>query len=162
MLSFEELYLAYSPDVYRFAYWLSGDKGEAEDITSDTFVRAWMNFDSIRTETLKAYLFTITRNIYLELLRKKHIHQPLEESHPDAHPKVERVIEYQNELAAIEESLQAIPEMDRSAFILRVQYGLSYAEIARVLKLSESAAKVKVHRTRKKLFTEYQERNSYE
>jgi RNA polymerase sigma-70 factor (ECF subfamily) len=98
----------------------------------------------------------------LELLRKNRIHQPLEESHPDSYPKVESVIEDQHELAAIQEFLQTLPEMDRSAFILRVQYGLSYAEIARVLKLSESAAKVKVHRTRKKLFTEYQERNSYE
>jgi RNA polymerase sigma-70 factor (ECF subfamily) len=162
MLSFEELYLAYSPDVYRFAYWLSGDKREAEDITSDTFVRAWMNFDAIRTETLKAYLFTIARHIYLESLRKNHAHHQLEESHPDSHPKVERVIENQNELASIRAFLQILPEIDRSAFVLRVQYDLPYAEIARVLELSESAVKVKVHRVRKKLFNDYQERNSHE
>lgn len=162
MLSFEELYLAYSPDVYRFTYWLSGDKREAEDITSDTFVRAWMNFDAIRTETLKAYLFTIARHIYLESLRKNHIHHPLEESHPDSHPKIERVIEDQNELDAIQKFLQNLPEIDRTAFVLRVQYDIPYAEIARVLKLSESSVKVKVHRARKKLFSDSQERNSHE
>jgi RNA polymerase sigma-70 factor (ECF subfamily) len=58
MLSFEELYIAYSPDVYRFANWLSGNTNDAEDITAETFTRAWMNFAIIRTETLKAYLFT--------------------------------------------------------------------------------------------------------
>jgi len=79
MLNFEELYLVYSADVYRFAYWLCGDRRDAEDITSDTFVRAWMNFDMIRTETLKAYLFAIARNTYLESLRKRHHHDQLTE-----------------------------------------------------------------------------------
>ena len=56
MLALEELYLAYSLDVYRFAYWLSGDKENAEGINYDTFVQVWTNFSEIRTETLKAYL----------------------------------------------------------------------------------------------------------
>src|SRR6266508_4840315 len=122
MLSFEELYLVYSPDVYRFAYWLSGDKGDAEDITSDTFVRAWMNVDMIRTETLKAYLFTIARNIYLESLRKHRDHELLRDTHPDAHPSVEKVIETQSELDLIHDTLLTIVEIDRSAFVMRVQY----------------------------------------
>ena len=152
MLSFEELYVAYSPEVYRFASWLSGNSNDAEDITSETFVRAWINFDTTRTETLKAYLFTISRNIYLESLRKKRDHELLRDSYPDAHPSVEKVIETQSELDLIHDTLLTIVEIDRSAFVMRVQYDLSYAEIARVLQLSESAAKVKVHRVRKRLF----------
>jgi RNA polymerase sigma-70 factor (ECF subfamily) len=155
MLTFEELYLAYSPDVYRFAYWLAGNSGDAEDIASDTFFRAWMNFNTIRTETLKAYLFTIARNIYLESLRKNRNHRHLEESHPDTHSTVERVIEDQGELDTVQKFLKALPEVDRSAFVLRIQYDLPYAEIARVLQLTESAVKVKVHRVRKKLFAEF-------
>jgi len=152
MLSFEELYVAYSPEVYRFASWLSGNSNDAEDITSETFVRAWINFDTTRTETLKAYLFTISRNIYLESLRKKRDHELLRDSYPDAHPSVEKVIETQSELDLIHDTLLTIVEIDRSAFVMRVQYDLSYAEIARVLQLSESAVKVKVHRVRKRLF----------
>jgi RNA polymerase sigma-70 factor (ECF subfamily) len=98
----------------------------------------------------------------LESLRKNQTHHPLTESHPDSRPKVEGVIEDQNELDEIQDFLWTLPEMDRSAFVLRVQYDLSYAEIARVLKLSEGAVKVKVHRVRKKLFSDYQERNSHE
>ncbi|MCB0119929.1 MAG: sigma-70 family RNA polymerase sigma factor, partial [Anaerolineales bacterium] len=83
MLSFEELFIAYSPEVYRFAAWLSGNDNDAEDITAETFARAWMNFASIRTETLKAYLFTIARNIYFESLRKKrHHYEVLDENLP--------------------------------------------------------------------------------
>ena len=152
MLTFEELYVAYSPDVYRFAAWLSGNTNDAEDITAETFARAWMNFNNIRTETLKAYLFTIARNCYLEALRKRHDHDPLNETHPDAGPIPEKIIETQSELDQVHTTLLTLAEIDRSAFVMRVQYDLSYAEIARVLQLSEGAVKVKVHRIRKLLF----------
>ena len=55
------------------------------------------------------------------------------------------------EMEMVERVLRAIPEIDRAAFILRVQHELPYAEIARVLQPSLAAAKVKVHRARKKL-----------
>jgi RNA polymerase sigma factor (sigma-70 family) len=152
MLSFEELYVSYSPDVYRFATWLSGNANDAEDITAETFTRAWMNFSIIRTETLKAYLFTIARNIYLESLRKRKDHESLNDSHPDSHPTLERSFEIKSEIDHIRALLLTLPESDRSAFVMRVQYDLSYAEIARVLQTSEGAVKVKVHRARKLLF----------
>ena len=152
MLTFEELYVAYSPDVYRFATWLSGDPNDAEDITAETFARAWMNFAIIRTETLKAYLFTIARNIYLESLRKNRDHESLNETHPDLHPAMEKALETKSEIDQIRSTLLTLPEIDRSSFVMRVQYDLSYAEIARVLQLSEGAVKVKVHRVRKLLF----------
>ena len=49
MLNFQDLYESYASDVYRFAYWLTGDRPEAEDITSETFIRAWVNRTTIRT-----------------------------------------------------------------------------------------------------------------
>jgi len=152
MLSFEELYVAYSPEVYRFANWLCGNTKDAEDITSETFTRAWMNFNNIRTETLKAYLFTIARNFYLESLRKHREHELLDEAHPDSHPGMESTLEAQGELDQIRSVLLSLAELDRSAFVMRIQYDLPYAEIARVLNLSENTVKVKVHRVRKRLF----------
>ena len=71
MINFQDLYESYANEVYRFALWLAGDRLEAEDITSETFIRAWVHNSKIRTETLKAYLFTISRNIYLQHQRKK-------------------------------------------------------------------------------------------
>ena len=152
MLSFEELYITYSPDVYRFACWLAGNTNDAEDITAETFTRAWLNFAIIRTETLKAYLFTIARNIYLESLRKHQSHETLNEGHSDPFPAMERALEARGELDQIRTTLLTLAEIDRSAFVMRVQYDLPYAEIARVLQLSEGAVKVKVHRVRKLLF----------
>jgi len=143
--------VAYSPEVYRFANWLCGNSSDAEDITSETFTRAWMNFSKIQTETLKAYLFTIARNIYLESLRKRRDLIALDDEHPDTSQKVESLIETQSEIDQIRNILLTLPEIDRSAFVMRVQYDLTYAEIARVLQISEGTSKVKVHRVRKRL-----------
>jgi RNA polymerase sigma-70 factor (ECF subfamily) len=158
MLDFEKLYEDYAAEVYRFAFWLAGDGTEAEDITSETFVRAWARKSAIRTETLKAYLFTIARNIYLEHMRKNRNHVALEDVHPDPSPGPYRSVESKLELLRVMEVIQSLPEIDRAAFVLRVQHDLPYDEIARVLELSLTAAKVKVHRVRKKLLIDRIER----
>ena len=138
MLDFEDLYQTYAPEVYRFSFWLAGDNAEAEDITTETFIRAWTNSKPPRTETLKAYLFVIARNLYLEQNRKEKRQVPLEDHYPDPTPGPEKVTESRTELQEIIERLKAFSEIDRSAFILRVQHELPYAEIARVLGISIS------------------------
>jgi len=154
MLSFEELYTEYAGDVYRFATWLSGDPMEAEDITAETFVRAWLHFGSIRMETLKGYLLKIARNVFLTKLRKDRREVMLLEVYPDPSPGPEAMSEARITLSQVNAFLQTLPECDRTAFVLRLQHDLPYGEIARVLEVSEVAARVKVHRTRKKLLLE--------
>ena len=153
MLNFQDLYESYAADIYRFVFWLANDRFEAEDVTSETLIRAWTHNSTIRTETLKAYLFTIARNVYLERRRKGKNEVILADVYPDPTPGPEKLIESQSELRHVQRLLQTLPEVDRAAFVLRVQHELPYAEIARVLELSLTAVKVKVHRVRKKLLT---------
>lgn len=153
MLQFRELYNSYSAEVYRFALWLTGDSCEAEDITSETFIRAWVQHSRIRTETLKAYLLTIARNIYLGHQRKRKNQVDLEDTYPDPAPGPDKVTESRLMLLRVHKILQALPEIDRTAFVLRVQHELPYTEIARSLGLSLAGTKVKVHRVRKKLIS---------
>lgn len=61
------------------------------------------------------------------------------------------VTEQRFEINMVHRILQTLPELDRAAFLMRVELELPYAEIARALKISLSAAKVKVHRVRKRL-----------
>ena len=151
MINFQDLYESYGDEVYRFALWLSGNRLEAEDITSETFIRAWVHSSKIRTETLKAYLFTISRNLYLQHQRKKKCQVVLEDVHPDPAPGPDILTESQFKLERVQKILQTLPEIDRTAFVLRVQHELPYDEIARILELSLTATKVKVYRVRKKL-----------
>ncbi len=101
MLTFQDLYEYYAVDVYRFSVWICGDKIEAEDITSETFIRAWAKRNTIRTETLKAYLFKIARNIYLEKLRKLNRADDLNLNYPDPSPGPEEIFENRLDLAII-------------------------------------------------------------
>jgi RNA polymerase sigma-70 factor (ECF subfamily) len=151
MLNFSDLYESYAAEVYRFALWLCGDGSESEDITSETFIRAWAHNSKIRTETLKAYLFTIARNVYLEMQRKDKNHVNFDLDYPDPAPEPDSVVESKFDLHRIRRHLQTFPEVDQSAFVLRVQHELPYAEIARILGISVPAAKVKVHRVRRKI-----------
>ncbi len=59
MTDFHSLYQQYAPQVHRFALFLCGDASLADDITSETFVRAWVGQGKIREATVKAYLFAI-------------------------------------------------------------------------------------------------------
>jgi RNA polymerase sigma-70 factor (ECF subfamily) len=151
MLNFQDLYESHASEVYRFAFWLAGESSEAEDITSETFIRAWVNRSTIRTETLKAYLFAIARNAFLHGQRRRNRQVVLEDVYADPAPGPSERVETRLELLSVQRFLQTLPEIDRAAFVLRVQHELPYTEIARVLGLPLSATRVKVHRVRRKL-----------
>ncbi len=148
MTSFGELYARYAGDVHRFALYLSGDRHEAEDITSETFVRAWTATVPIRTETVKGYLLTIARNLFLQGLPRKSRHTALDERLRDPRASTDAPAERNSELAVVLERLQSLPEGDRAALLMRAVDELSYEEIARALQITLSAAKTRVYRAR--------------
>ena len=151
MTDFEDLYQRYARDVYRFALYLSGNKALAEDIASETFVRVWTVRDAIRTESVKAYLFTIARNLHADGRRREARHVAIPEVLLDPSPGPEVEALDRQALEAVLLALQQIPEVNRAALLMRAQDSLPYEEIARSLGLSVSAAKVKVHRARLRL-----------
>lgn len=108
MITFHEIYERHSKDVYRYAFWLSGDSEDAQDITAETFARAWAGRDEIRTATVKAYLFAIARNIYLKA--RRHVNRqtdlPLDQS--DGSPAPEQVVESKLALQQAISMIQAL------------------------------------------------------
>ena len=114
---FSSLYQKYALDVFRFALYLSGDRSEAEDITSETFVRAWTSPEAIRAETVRGYFFTIARSLFLQGLRKKRRHVELSDElrDPQAGPPVHA--EQKAEIRAVMDGLQQLPESDRAALL---------------------------------------------
>ncbi|MFZ3202202.1 MAG: sigma-70 family RNA polymerase sigma factor [Candidatus Acidiferrales bacterium] len=148
MTSFGELYKKHAADVYHFALYLSGERGEAEDITSETFVRAWTSPEPIRMATVKGYLFTIARNLFLQGLRKKSRQVALDEELRDPQAGPYAHAEQKAELDAVLARLQKLPESDRAALVMRAFDDMPYEEIARALGISLAAVKVKIHRAR--------------
>jgi RNA polymerase sigma-70 factor (ECF subfamily) len=100
---------------------------------------------------VKAYLFAIARNLYLQDHRKAKRQIGINASLADSALTPEQQVEAHLELDRAMQVIQALPEADRTAFLLRVQHELPYEEIARVMQLPLTTVKVKIHRARLKL-----------
>lgn len=150
VINFHELYQKYAHDVHRFAFWLCGNEQDAEDITSETFVRALTSKSEIQTETVKGYLLTIAKNLAFKRIKQIKRLTDLTSNLP-AYGQLEQTAETNLSLQSAMKFLQSLPEIDRAALLMHIQEDLSYQEIAHALGLSVTAIKVKVHRTRIKL-----------
>ena len=151
-VSFKELYQRYSADVYRFSYWLCGNEDDAKDITSETFVRIWTSETETKSETVKAYLFTIARNLYLHEKRKMKRFTPITDAIAETAVQPEHNADERSDLEQTMAAIQTLSEIERTILLLRAENELSYEEIATMTGLTVSLVKVKLFRARKKLF----------
>jgi len=150
-VEFGQLYERYARDVLRFAWYLTGSLSEAEDITSETFVRAWVESDKLRVGTVKAYLFMIARNLHVDWRRLEARRGEMVQEPADPSPGPQDEAGARDQLKAVIAALQQLPEIDRAALLMRSQDDMPYETIAAALGLTPVAARVKVHRARMKL-----------
>jgi RNA polymerase sigma-70 factor (ECF subfamily) len=149
--NFHDLYQKYAQDVYRFAYWLCGNAQDAEDITSETFVRALTVPDRIEAETVKGYLLTIAKNLAYKKNKRDQRFAPLDSEIISSLDGPAKSAETSASLQYTMRFIQTLHPTDRAALLMRLQDELSYEEIASVLNISLAATKVKIHRSRLKL-----------
>jgi RNA polymerase sigma-70 factor (ECF subfamily) len=141
--TFQEIYDAYARDVYRFARFLSASDDAAQDITAETFLRAWAGRSAIRVGTAKAYLLAIARNLARDRRRVARrwpgAEMPARSVPPDAETRIE--------VNRVLREVRALPAAYGEPLML-VAHGLSYQEAGRVLGLSVGTVKIRVHRAR--------------
>jgi len=145
------LYRRHASAVFRFAWGLCGERSEAEDIVSETFVRLLTKPPRIETRTALAYLLAVARNTHLTLKRRRWREVPLPDEICARECDPEGRLDDHARLESVLRALGDVPEGERSALLLRVNHDLSYEEIAAVLETSVCAARVRVHRARLRL-----------
>jgi len=151
---FETLYRSSRDDVYAYVATLLHDRVAAEDVTALAFERAYRRrrtFDRRRGEE-RAWLFGIARNAALDELRRRRRIAALVTDPEDvvgAGPEDGADIALRR--TAVRSALAALPARDRELIALKFHAGLSNAEVARVLGVSESNAGTMLHRTIEKL-----------
>src|SRR5678815_2133241 len=101
MTDLDALYRRYAAEVFRFALYLTGERSDAEDITSETFVRAWTSSTPIELATVRGYLFTIARNLFLQSRRNSARSVTLDEDLRAARASPLEETEHRTELAAV-------------------------------------------------------------
>jgi len=156
--SWEELFARYSAAVFGYLHRMSGDRHLAEDLTSETFYRAMRALDGFRGDSsMKTWLLRIARNLYLNRKKRDQRSSSLEDleekgivpAAADADPESRLIQDEESE--AVRRALRALPEDDRSILLLCAQEGLPCREIADVLGISVTAAKVRLFRARRRL-----------
>jgi len=152
IISFQDIYKKYANDVFRFAFYLCGNQDDAKDITSETFVRLWTSRNKLIDKTLKAFLFTIARNLFLQRVRNRKPQVDVDSQWIDPTPLPDSAYATRLELKAVLKAMQRLPDVDRMALLMKTQHEFSYSEIAEILNISVAAIKVKIHRARIKLF----------
>jgi RNA polymerase sigma-70 factor (ECF subfamily) len=164
--AFAELVEKYKQPVMNFIYRSLRDETEAEDLAQNVFLQVYKSRDRYeRTAKFSTWLFTIARNLCLNEIRRRARHpaESLEETHAEHEDMPSRQYEDKKVLLAtenvlhgelaekIEQALDELPELQRTAILLCRQDELSYEEIAKVLDCSLSATKSIIHRGRETL-----------
>jgi RNA polymerase sigma-70 factor (ECF subfamily) len=149
----DRLYRACRDDVYAYVATLLRDRSLAEDVTAVAFERAFRRrrlFDP-RRGSERAWLFGIARNAALDELRRRK-RTLSSDTEPQQGPDVGGALfESVLQRAALRDALAAISPREREFIALKFHVGLSNAEIARVLGVSESNAGTLLYRTITKL-----------
>ena len=152
---FEALYRSSRDDLYAYVSTLLRDPAAAEDITAQAFERAYRRrrtFDRRRGEE-RAWLFGIARNAALDELRRRKRTARLATDPEDAAASDpgDEGTEVALRRTAVRAALAGLPAREREIVALKFHAGMSNAEMARVLGVSESNAGTLLHRTMQKL-----------
>lgn len=166
--AWRELVEATHRDVYTLCLRILGDPDDAAEATQDAYVKVWRSLRGFRGDAMfSTWLYRVATNTAISKHRGRARRRSREagvgeealEQIP-ALGSVEAAAGAKVEMARVEEALQALPPMYREAVVLRDVYGLGIEELAKQLGITDTAAKVRVHRGRKKLkdllFTEDQ------
>jgi RNA polymerase sigma-70 factor, ECF subfamily len=151
---FEELYRSSRDDVFAYVSTLLRDRAAAEDVTALAFERAYRRrrtFDRRRGEE-RAWLFGIARNAALDELRRRRRLATLVADPEDlAGAGIEDGAEVALRRTAVRAALAELSARDREVIALRFHAGLRTAELAQVLRISETAAGTLLYRAMEKL-----------
>jgi RNA polymerase sigma-70 factor (ECF subfamily) len=153
---FEELYRSHAGSVHRFCLSQGYDSVAAEDITHETFFKAFVAYQRVgpHLTSARVWLLAIARNLCADQQRRRgrwrRLWSRLAER-PAVAGSVETVAEHRADIERVTIALAGFSDRERQLIGLRVAAGLSYREIAELMRASEAAAKVATHRALTKL-----------
>ncbi len=151
----EDLMEAYAGDVWNYVFLLTRDRGAADDLTQEVFLSALRGLRRFEGRSApKTWLLAIARNASLNWLKSSFVRRvrlvgfvrPTASQRSAEQEALEKM-----GIRAIWRSVMKLPAKQREVLMLDAHHGLSYAEIARVLDVSEGTVKSRLHRARARM-----------
>lgn len=162
-----ELYQLYKEPIFRYFLRMTGDWEEAGELTQEVFFQACLSLYRFRNEaSLKTWLFSISRNVYLKHLQKEkrnkilvfeEAQSALDELSTGDSDAPDEIVVCREEQARVRQGLAQLSENARTVIILKEYEQLSYEEIAKICGQSINWARVNFFRAKKQLGQIYRE-----
>ena len=155
---FKRIVRQYKDFIYNYAYYFTGLREDAEDLTQEVLLRMWHHVDSLRLGPTKSWVATVTRNMCIDWARRRRpeadspVPLETEDRHLELGAPLEEAGAERGELREkIEEAIAQLPEKVRSVIILREIEDMKYEEISHVLNMPLNSVKSHIHRGRRLL-----------
>ena len=149
--------------IYQHTLYLLGNREDAEDITQETFIKAWERRAKLRPKTVRSWLLKCAQNLSFNLLKRQKFQEPLTEGdeseletlmHRHTHrrnPVPDEIVIEQELKASVHCAIRKLPPDMRAVIVMRELEGMRFKEIAKVLEQPEGTVKSTAFRARKKL-----------
>jgi RNA polymerase sigma-70 factor, ECF subfamily len=156
---FFPIFRRYSKPLLVFIYGLIGDRQRAEELTQETFIRAFYRLETLREDyRLSTWIFGIARNVVREAIREKYrkvrraaLHEDADTGIPDTRLRPDESIIAEELHSVIQTAVTNLPEDQRIAFVLKLILDLRYEEISEITGSSIGKLKTDLHRARQRL-----------
>ncbi len=161
---FEQLVRRHSAAAFNVAYRMTGNRSDAEDLTQETFLRAFRFFGNYRRDyPFESWLYKIMSNLWIDTLRRRpkagmpvSLDQPVGPDQqtmdfPDDEPTPETQLLESTLDHRVQKALDGLSRPFRTAVILADIEGLSYEEIADIMKCSIGTVRSRIHRGRRSM-----------
>lgn len=153
--AFGEIYRLFLSRIYRFIYYLVYDEPLAEDLTQETFIKAWKALPGFSSKkgTIQAYLFAIARNLVIDNQRKKKEVALTDEAAENIEitENLEENIAQNENKELVGRALSVLEPDEKQIVILRYFEEMHFTEISKIVGKKEGAIRVQMHRLLSKL-----------
>lgn len=158
-MEFEEIYLKYSPQIFRVCMGYINDHEAAKDLTQETFISVWKNLDSFKNQSkISTWIFRIATNNCLRAIEKSK-RVIVDELPLNLADKLEENNDAQ--LTFLYNCIAELEETERIIISLVLE-DLSRDEIASIVGLSSVNTRVKIHRIKEKLAQKFKQHGQFE
>lgn len=148
--AFGELYEENLKQIYRYVYYKVGSAAEAEDLTEQTFLKAWEAIGRFKEQGIpfSAWLFRMAHNLVIDYHRTHHESAPLDDliGTDDGRAGPDDVVAVKLDVETLRRAIRLLTAEQQQVIILRLIHGLSHAEVAAIMGKNEGAVRGLQHR----------------
>ena len=144
---FSSIFKDNSKTVFNYIYYKFGNEEKASDAVQEAFVKLWENCTKVSPEKAKSYLYTVANNLYLNVIKAEKVRLKYADLHSNSinRESPEYVLEEKQFQKKLDDALNALPENQRTTFLLNRIDGKKYSEIAAMEGVSVKAIEKRMH-----------------